>query len=127
MDYTIKNLREVKDSAAEYGYGEKQESRFPREDLEMAQTGVGYHRVKPGQRQPFAHRHADAEEIHVVLAGGGRLKLDDEVIEVAPLDAIRVAPGVARAFEAGDEGLDYLVFGPRHASDMGEMIEDFWD
>jgi hypothetical protein len=47
------------------------------------------------------------------------------VIEVAALDAIRVAPPVTRAFEAGDEGLDVLVFGPRHEGDGG-LVPGWW-
>jgi len=34
-----------------------------------------------------------------------RLRLDDEIIDVRTLDAIRVQPEVARAFEAGSDGL----------------------
>jgi mannose-6-phosphate isomerase-like protein (cupin superfamily) len=83
-------------------------------------------RVKPGQRQAFAHRHDQAEEIYVILSGTGRIKLDDEIFDVGPLDAIRIAPGVARSLAAGDEGLEYLAFGPHHEGD-GEILEgDFW-
>jgi hypothetical protein len=54
------------------------------------------------------------------------MKLDDEVVDVKRLDAIRVAPPVVRAFEAGDEGLEVLAFGPRHEGD-GEILEgEFW-
>ena len=126
MSYTIKNLREVEDSAPGHGYDEVQEARFPREDLGAEATGLAYHVVKPGQRQAFAHRHEDAEEIYVVLSGEGQVKLDDEVCDVGRMDAIRVSPGVARAFAAGDSGLELLAFGPRHAGD-GEIIEEeFW-
>jgi len=128
MDYTIKNLHEVEDQAPKFGAGETQEARFPREDLNSETVGLAFHRVKAGKRQGFAHRHQDAEEIYVILAGTGRIKLDDEVKEVGPLDAIRVAPKVARAFEADSGGnLELLAFGPRHAGD-GELIhEGFWD
>lgn len=87
------------------------------------QTGFSLHRVKPGQRQGFAHRHDAAEEIYVVVSGAGRMKLDDDVIDVRPLDAVRVAPSVVRAFEAGSDGLEVLAFGPRHDGD-GELIHD---
>ena len=43
-------------------------------------------------------------EFHVVLAGSGRVKFDDEIVEIEPLDAIRIAPGVVRQFEAGPGG-----------------------
>ncbi|HYY21172.1 MAG TPA: cupin domain-containing protein [Thermoleophilaceae bacterium] len=125
MSYTIKNLREVEDSAAKFGYSEMQESRFPREDLGAEEIGLAYHVVRPGKRQAFAHRHERAEEIYVVLRGTGRVKLDDQIVEVGPMDSIRVAPSVARAFEAGPDGLELLAFGPRHPGDA-EVIQDFW-
>ncbi len=88
--------------------------------------GIAFHRVKPDCRQAFAHRHDEAEEIYVVLSGSGRIKLGDDVREVGEMDAIRVAPEVMRAFEAGPDGLELLVFGPRHADDRGAVSEDFW-
>lgn len=127
MDYTIKNLSEVEDQAPGFGLGDIQEARFAREDLNSETIGVALHRLKPGKRQSFAHRHNQAEEIYVVLAGSGRIKLDDQVMEIGPRDAVRVAPPVTRAFEAGDKGLEWLAFGPRHQGD-GEMVtEGFWD
>ncbi len=128
MSYTIKNLRDVTDSAPKFGYENVQEAHFARGELDAERTGLAFHRVKPGCRQGFAHRHDEAEEIYVVLSGRGRLKLDDEVIDVGPLDAIRVAPPVMRAFEAGDEGLELLAVGAHHEGD-GDMDPDpaFWD
>ncbi len=125
MSYTIKNLNEVEDSAVKHGYSETQEARFPREDLEAENTGLAYIVLRPGKQQPFAHRHDQAEEIYVVLSGSGRLKLDDEIIEIGTMDAIRMAPKVTRSLEAGDEGLEVLAFGPRHGGD-GEIVKDFW-
>ena len=126
MSFKIKNLREVEDLALKHGFSEMQEARFPREDLDAESTGLAYLVLRPGKQQPFAHRHNEAEEIYVVLSGSGRLKLDDEIIEIGPMDAIRMAPQVARALEAGDEGLEILAFGPRHAGDA-EMVQGFWD
>jgi uncharacterized cupin superfamily protein len=126
MSYTIKNLRSVEDMAPKFGFSEVQEARFARGDLESETIGLAFHIVRPGKRQAFAHRHQQAEEIYVVLSGGGRIKLDGELCEVAEMDAIRVAPEVARAFEAGPEGLELLVFGPRHAGDGELLSEDFW-
>ncbi len=62
----------------------------------------------------------------MVLAGAGRVKLNDELVELAPLDVVRVSPGLVRAFEAGEEGLEVLVFGP-HVEGDGEMVQGFWD
>jgi hypothetical protein len=44
---------------------------------------------------------------------------------VRPLDAIRVAPAVAHAFEAGPDGLEFLAVGPHHPGD-GEPVDDPW-
>ena len=124
--YTIKALDEVEDSAPKFGFGETQEARFANEDLETEQTGLSLHRVKPRARQAFAHRHDEAEEIYVVLSGSGRMKLDDEILDVSERHAIRVAPKVTRAFEAGPQGLDVLAFGPRRTDDRGEMLQGWW-
>jgi mannose-6-phosphate isomerase-like protein (cupin superfamily) len=123
--YTHKRLTDVKDSAPEFGMGETQESRFAKDDLDAEDTGVSHYRLKPGKRQPFGHRHEKAEEIYVILGGTGRVKLDDEIIDVETLDAICVAPSVTRAFEAGPGGLEVLAFGARHEGD-GELIQGWW-
>jgi mannose-6-phosphate isomerase-like protein (cupin superfamily) len=127
VDYTIKNLREAKDAAAEAGLSDSLEARFAHEDLDSETSGISYQVVKAGQRQPFAHRHETMEEIYVVLSGSGRVKVDDEVEDVGPLDAVRVAPSVVRSFEAGDDDLVLLAFSPR-AKDDAEIVQDFsWD
>jgi mannose-6-phosphate isomerase-like protein (cupin superfamily) len=125
VSYTIKNLRDTEDAAAAGGFGEFGEAHFPFQELDAERTGIGYQVLKPGKRSPFGHRHNNAEEIYVILAGEGRMKLDDEIVDVRPLDAIRVAPAVMRAFEAGSDGLSLVVFGPRHEGD-GEIQQDFW-
>lgn len=123
--YTHKRLTDVKDAAAELGLGDRQASRFASEDLGAQRTGVSLHLLQPGVRQPFGHRHERAEEVYVVLSGSGRVKLDGEVIEVEPRDAIRVAPRVTRAFEAGPGGIEVLAFGARHDGDA-EIVPDWW-
>ncbi len=123
--YTLKKLTEVEDSAPKFGLDGLQQARFANDDLEAQDTGVSHHRLNADKRQGFAHRHDNAEEVYVVLAGSGRVKLDDDIVEIEKLDAIRVAPGVIRAFEAGSEGLELLAFGPRHEGD-GEVIADWW-
>jgi len=123
--YTHMRLTDVKDSAPEFGFGDLQEARFAREDLGAEDTGLSHYRLKPSKRQPFGHRHDEAEEVYVVLGGSGRLKLDDEIIDIETLDAIRVAPGVTRSFEAGPGGIEVLAFGARHDGD-GELIQGWW-
>jgi uncharacterized protein YndB with AHSA1/START domain len=123
--YTVKNLTEVEDSAPKFGFEDVQEARFARGDLDAEHTGISHLRVKAGKRQAFAHRHDAAEEIYVVLSGSGRVKLDDDILEISPRDALRVAPGVIRQFEAGPDGLELLAVGARHDAD-GEVFPGWW-
>ncbi len=122
MSYTIKNLRDLDDVAPRFGFDSIQEARFAFRALDADDTGLAYHVIKADQHGG-AHRHEAAEEIYVVIAGGGRVNLDGEIAELRRLDAVRVAPQVARAFEAGPDGLELLVFGPRHDGD-GEILPD---
>jgi mannose-6-phosphate isomerase-like protein (cupin superfamily) len=122
----VRNLRDSEDFAPKFGYGDVQEARFPWRDLGAERTGIAHLVVKPGRRQAFAHRHRNAEEVYVVLSGAGRVKLDDEVVEVGQLDAVRVSPPVARAFEAGPEGLELLAFSTHHEGDAEIVRDDFW-
>lgn len=126
QSYTHKNVSEVDDAAAQFGLGDAQESRFASKDFDTEQTGFSHHRFKPGQRQGFGHRHDQAEEVYFVVAGSGRMKLDDDVCELSERDAVRVAPGVTRAFEAGDDGLEVLAFGPLRSDDRGELVQGWW-
>jgi mannose-6-phosphate isomerase-like protein (cupin superfamily) len=125
VGFTIKNLRETEDSAPKFGFAELGEAHFPREELDAVDTGLAYHVLKPNKRSAFGHRHEQAEEVYVVVSGGGRIRLDDEIVEVAELDAIRVSPEVTRAWEAGPDGLALIVFGTRHEGD-GDLVHDFW-
>jgi quercetin dioxygenase-like cupin family protein len=125
MSYTIKNLRDSEDSAPKFGLSEVGEAHFPRKELAAESTGLAYHVLHPGKRQGFGHRHEAAEEVAVVLSGSGRVRLDGEIRDIGELDAIRIAPSVTRAFEAGPDGLRLLVFGPHHDGD-GELLKDFW-
>jgi mannose-6-phosphate isomerase-like protein (cupin superfamily)/quinol monooxygenase YgiN len=123
--FSVAKLSDVEDMAAKHGFGETGAARFANEDLDARDTGVSLHSVKPGARQPFGHRHAIAEEVYVVVSGSGRIRLDDEIVEISELDAVRIAPQVVRKLEAGPDGLEVLAFGPRHRGEA-EMLTDFW-
>jgi mannose-6-phosphate isomerase-like protein (cupin superfamily) len=123
--YTVKNLREVEDQAPNFGMPAGMEARFAARDLESAETGVSLQRYEPGFEQPFAHTHGEVEEIYVVVAGGGRVRLDGEDVEVGEWDAIRIAPGTLHALAAGPNGIEILAFGPRGNNDA-EMSEADW-
>lgn len=123
--YTLRRLTDVDNSAAKFGFGEIGEARVAIKELAAQQTGVSHHRLRPGRRQAFGQRHEQAEEVYVVLSGGGRIKLDGDIVDLGPLDAIRVAPSVIRAFEAGPDGLELVAFGPHRRGD-GELLHGWW-
>ena len=124
-DFTIKNLKEVDDSAADRGCDV--EARFGRNHLDSEHLGISYFRYGPGFKAPYGHRHREQEEAYVVVGGSGRMRLDDEIVEVKQWDVVRVAPQVVRAFEGGPDGLEFIAVGSdRPEGGDGEMIQDFW-
>src|ERR1700744_2112562 len=118
-DYTHKNLRDVKDAAPGFGFGDMGEVRFAKDELDAERTGISHLKLNPGVRMPFAHKHDEAEEIYVVIAGSGLMKMDDEI------GGLRTSPEVARSFEAGPDGISLLAVGARHDND-GEVLNDWW-
>jgi mannose-6-phosphate isomerase-like protein (cupin superfamily) len=123
--HTRINLNEVEDAAVANGFGHRWEARVARTPLQTQETGLTYFRLRPGKRSPFSHRHRQAEEVYVILGGSGKVKLGDELFDVHARDAIRVAPDVARAFEAGPDGLEFLATGPHYPGD-GVPVDDPW-
>jgi mannose-6-phosphate isomerase-like protein (cupin superfamily) len=124
-DFTIKNLKEVEDAAA--GRGADVEARLARKHLDSDHLGVSYFRYGADYRAPFGHHHREQEEAYVVVSGSGRMKLDDEVVELRQWDVVRVAPNVVRAFEGGPDGIELLVVGSDRPEDGdGEMVQEFW-
>jgi mannose-6-phosphate isomerase-like protein (cupin superfamily) len=124
-DYTHKNLKDVPDVAADRG--PDIEARIARSHIDSDHLGVSYLRYAAGHRAPIGHRHREQEEAYVVVAGSGRLKLDDEIVELRQWDVVRVAPRVARAFEGGPDGLEIIAVGAdRPAGGDGEFVPDFW-
>ena len=75
----------------------------------------------------MAHSHREQEEAYVVVAGSGRVLLDDEVIDLRQWDVVRVSPEVVRCFEAGPGGLDILAIGgPKPEGGDGVRGEAIW-
>ena len=124
-DYTKINFAEIEDSAG--GRGFDVQGRFARKHLQSEHLGVSQWSYGSEVRSPVGHRHREQEEVYVVTGGSGRVKLDDEIVDLKRGDLVRVAPQVVRAFEAGPEGLELIAIGSdRPESGDGEMVEDFW-
>jgi mannose-6-phosphate isomerase-like protein (cupin superfamily) len=124
-DWTKKNFDDLEDrSPADVAM----QWRFARNALNSRELGVSRFTYGPGARMPWGHRHHEQEEVYVVVAGTGRAKLDQELVELATWDVLRVAPAVARSFEGGPEGMDVICIGSRRPEGGdNEKVPDFWD
>jgi quercetin dioxygenase-like cupin family protein len=124
-DYSIANLREADDDTG--GRVEGMRGVFARKHLDSRDLGVSLWSYAANLRVPFAHSHREQEEAYVVVAGSGRIRLDDEVVELKPWDVVRVAPEVVRGFEAGPDGLEVIaVGGPKPEGGDGVRSDSPW-
>jgi mannose-6-phosphate isomerase-like protein (cupin superfamily) len=123
-NYTVKNVKEIDNAAERFGI-EGMEARFGRKPLELEKFGFSYQVLTPNFRQPFGHRHASQEEAYLVLRGSGRIKVEDDIVDLKEWDAIRIPAGRTRQLEAGAGGMDFLAIGAPEGGDA-EMIEGWW-
>jgi uncharacterized cupin superfamily protein len=122
VPFTLINLRKDPDDLGpKFDGAPDLEFRAATAALQLERSGLTYQRVPPGYRFPYGHTHATQEEVYVVVRGGGRMKVDDEIIGLREWDAVRVQPGAWRGYEAGPDGLELLVIG---APSLGETPRD---
>jgi len=124
--YTHLNLSDVDDAAVGFGLSPNLEARFSRKPLGSSALGVSREVLAPGFRVPFGHTHRDQEEVYVVVSGSGRMKIGDDIVDLAQGDLVRVSPGVWRCTEAGDEGLEVLAVGAPITEENDAEIEQGW-
>jgi uncharacterized cupin superfamily protein len=126
-EYTHLNLKEVEDQAPRFGMSPNVEARMARVPLELEGFGVSYQRLAPNFRLPWGHTHKQQEEVYVVVVGGGRAKLGDDVIELKAWDALRVPNATMRGFEAGPDGMELIAIGaPNTGPGDAEMAPEWW-
>jgi quercetin dioxygenase-like cupin family protein len=123
--FSAVNLMDLDDSVGDSSSGV--EARFGRKRLESRDLGISLFRYAANVRSPFAHSHREQEEAYVVVAGAGRMLLDDDIRDLSQWDVVRVAPEVVRAFEAGPDGLDVIAIGgPKPQDGDGVPAEAEW-
>ncbi len=122
MPFTRKNLKaDLEDLGSNFDGSPGLEFHAATKALELEHSGLTHQRVPPGYRFPYGHTHRTQEEVYVVVRGSGRMKVDDEIVELEEWDAVRVPPGSWRGYEAGQEGLELLIVG---APNLGENPRD---
>jgi len=125
--YTKLNLKDdVEDQAPKFGMPEL-EFRMARVALELENSGVTYMRLTPNFRLPFGHTHNVQEEVYVLVNGSARLKLDDDIVELKPFDAVRIHRETMRNLEGGPEGAELIAIGaPNTGPGDGPATQDWW-
>jgi mannose-6-phosphate isomerase-like protein (cupin superfamily) len=126
MPYTKFNLREVEDAAPKFQMPAGIEARFARRAIEGETLGLSLFTLGPEARIPFGHKHANQEEVYVVVRGSARVKVDDEIVELEEWDAIRFGPDTMRNMEGGPDGCDYLAFGAGDDPAEVELQHGWW-
>jgi mannose-6-phosphate isomerase-like protein (cupin superfamily) len=125
--YTKKNLKgEVENQAPNFGMPSELEARFARSALDGETLGLSLMTLAPNFRIPFGHKHPGQEEVYVVTRGSGRIKVEDEIVDVAEGDAVRIGKNTMRAVEAGPDGVEYLAFGAGEDPLDAEMVQNWW-
>jgi uncharacterized cupin superfamily protein len=84
--------------------------------------GVGVNRVRvdPGMLPTPPHSHGASEEIYFVLGGSGLAWQDEAVHEVrAGHCVVHRADEMEHTFRAGPDGLELLVYGTNHPTELG--------
>lgn len=127
MSYTKTNLRtDVENSAPKFDMPSEMEARFARRPIGGETLGLSHIALEPNFRIPFGHKHSEQEEVYVVVRGSGRVKVDDEIVDLAEWDAIRFGKGTMRQMEAGPDGVEYLAFGAGTDPLDAEMTPGWW-
>jgi mannose-6-phosphate isomerase-like protein (cupin superfamily) len=124
--YTRTNLRDVENAAPKFQMPSEMEARFARTPIEGKTLGLSLFTLAPGFRIPFGHKHVSQEEVYVIVRGSGRIRVEDEIVDVGQWDAIRFDKDTMRAVEAGPDGIEYVAFGAGEDALEVEMSPDFW-
>ena len=105
MPFTLRNIKkDLDDIGSAINGAPELEFRAATKALRLEKAALSYQYVPPGYRFPYGHTHETQEEVYVVVGGSGRMKLDDEVVELEAWDAVRVPPGRGEGTRPGPRG-----------------------
>jgi mannose-6-phosphate isomerase-like protein (cupin superfamily) len=125
-NYAIRPLDAIPDVLGDYP-GEMRMTAAS--DLDTEQVSFTWRRMPPqtGGKGSYGHRHGTQEEIYYVISGTLQFKLGDEVVDVGPQSAVRVAPETVRSvWNEGPEDAELLICSVRLSEPDFEQVPDFW-
>ena len=128
-NYTVIHRDDAADVMAGSGY--PGEMRMLTSALENEQIAITWRHMPPGAggKGSYGHFHRTQEEILYVVSGRVQAKLDDEVIELGPGHAVRIAPPCVRSVHNdGPEDAEILLVSIRIDDLRGDVdtVPDFW-
>jgi len=127
-DYAIVNANEAEDAYADSDV--PGEFRSLTEALGCEQVALTLIRIPPHSdfEQGTGHRHGEIEEVYLITRGTLTMRFGDEIREVGPGTAVRVAPETLRSHRnEGDETVELWAISPVNDQDGGEKVDDFWE
>ena len=127
--HTVKRLDEATDVRGARGL--PGEMHMLGRELDTEQVALTRRRMPPdtGEKGMFGHTHKTQEEVYFVASGTLTFKIGDELVEVGPGAAIRIAPDVKRSYHnEGDEDVELFIVSTK-VDDLRsetEMDQEFW-
>ena len=124
-EYQVVKIEDVEDWLGDYP-GEMRGITYA---IGAEQVAITYRRMPQhtGSKGSYGHRHKTQEEIYILVNGSARMKLDDELVEMTPLTAVRVSPETMRGYEAGPAGAELIVIGtPRTGGGDADTVAGWW-
>jgi len=83
VPFTLRNIKEdLDDLGHRFDGAPDLEFRAATKALELEHSALSYQRVPPDYRFPYGHTHMRQEEVYVVVRGSGRMKVDDEIVDL---------------------------------------------
>lgn len=128
-DYSVVGREDATDWMADYpGFGEL---RSFTDALETEQVAFTWRQMPPdtGGRGSYGHRHRTQEEVYLVTAGTVTFKIGDDVFEVGPNTAVRIAPQALRSIHNDTGETAELILCSLRVDDLESEVEtenDFW-
>jgi mannose-6-phosphate isomerase-like protein (cupin superfamily) len=123
--YTIVKREEAPDVLGDY----PGEMRMFAEPIGAEQVAFTYRVMPPktGGKGSYGHSHKTQEEVYFVVSGTLQFKLGDEVVDVGPKTAVRIAPATIRSvWNEGPEDVELVMCSVRVDEADHVTHEDFW-